>query len=50
MIGATIAGFFHYIKVGPLDADAEDEHAATPPAGPDGGRDGSAEKHNADIV
>lgn len=46
MIGATIAGFFHYIKVGPLDADVEDDHASKPPAAPNDG----AEKHNADIV
>lgn len=46
MIGATIAGFFHYIKVGPLDADADDDHASKPPAAPNDG----AEKHNADIV
>jgi formate dehydrogenase iron-sulfur subunit len=25
MIGAAVVGFFHYIKVGPLEADDEDE-------------------------
>ncbi len=32
VMGVTaLAGFFHYVKVGPNDADAEDESAETPP-------------------
>jgi formate dehydrogenase iron-sulfur subunit len=53
MIGAAVAGFFHYIKVGPLDADAEEDDVVNPsspkPPSQDE-RDGRAEKHNADIV
>jgi formate dehydrogenase iron-sulfur subunit len=28
MIGAVVAGFFHYMKVGPIDADADEKEKA----------------------
>ncbi|WP_076591288.1 formate dehydrogenase subunit beta [Herminiimonas arsenitoxidans] len=49
MIGAAVAGFFHYIKVGPLDADAEEDDVVDP-ASPKPPSQDERDKHNADIV
>jgi formate dehydrogenase iron-sulfur subunit len=38
MIGAAVVGFFHYIKVGPIEVEGDDyEHDNHPDAGGDGG-------------
>lgn len=49
MIGAAVAGFFHYIKVGPLDADAEEDDVVNPSSPKPPSQD-ERDKHNADIV
>jgi formate dehydrogenase iron-sulfur subunit len=30
MVGVVVAGFFHYMKVGPLEVDERDDGSPTP--------------------